>query len=160
MLRLCFSMLTLAGVSVGAAQIQASQFINVACLNSFLKSQALSNAPVVHGLASQLQEIFVNQPMLAVERAVADGLARALNDEGMDTAEVVCNRDYSRLCPEGSSSQRVSALSFASYHAFSCKDGLTQAMATRAWQGIKSLFQAFCTHGRRRRKHIRAMKRS
>lgn len=39
--------------------------------------------------------------MLAVEKAAADGLTRALGDEGIGLSEVVCNRDYAKLCPQG-----------------------------------------------------------
>lgn len=63
--------------------------------------EALSKVPVVSGLASQLRSVFPDQPQLAVDKAIASGLVRALGDEGLDLGDVACNRDYSRLCPEG-----------------------------------------------------------
>jgi len=63
--------------------------------------EALSKVPVVSGLAAQLQNVFPDSPRLAIDKAVASGLLRALGDEGVDLQEVTCNRDYSRLCPEG-----------------------------------------------------------
>lgn len=65
------------------------------------QSEALSGVPVVNGLVRQLAAVFSGQPLLSIEKAVADGLMHALDDESMDIAEVACNRDYSRLCPEG-----------------------------------------------------------
>ena len=59
--------------------------------------------PVVSGLTAQLQNIFPDSPRLAIDKAVASGLLRALGDEGFDLQDVTCNRDYSRLCPEGGS---------------------------------------------------------
>lgn len=58
---------------------------------------------MVSGLAPQLKGLFPTEPMLAVEKAVSDGLLRALDDEGIPASEVACNRDYSQLCPEGGS---------------------------------------------------------
>lgn len=63
--------------------------------------EALSKVPVVSGLASQLGIVFPEVPELAVKKAVAAGLVQALGDEGADLHDVTCNRDYSRLCPEG-----------------------------------------------------------
>ena len=57
--------------------------------------------PLVGGLAQQLQKVFPGVPSLAIEQAISDGLARASEDEGIDLSELVCSRDYSRLCPEG-----------------------------------------------------------
>ena len=57
--------------------------------------------PIASGIAQQLQEIFPGEPMMAVEKAAADGLIRALGDEGIGLSEVVCNRDYAKLCPQG-----------------------------------------------------------
>lgn len=62
---------------------------------------ASSEVPIASGLAPQLRGLFPSEPSLAVERAVSDGLLRALDDEGIPASEVTCNRDYSRLCPEG-----------------------------------------------------------
>lgn len=62
---------------------------------------SLSEVPIVSGLAQQLQGIFPEEPTLAVQTAVADGLLRAIGDEGIDLQEVSCNRDYSHLCPQG-----------------------------------------------------------
>jgi len=63
--------------------------------------EALSKVPVVSGLGSQLRSIFPEHPQLAIDKAIASGLIRALGDEGLDLEEVACKRDYSRLCPEG-----------------------------------------------------------
>lgn len=63
--------------------------------------EGLSRVPVVSGLVQQLQEAFPREPLLAVEKAVADGLVHALDDESLDLHDVMCDRDYSRLCPEG-----------------------------------------------------------
>ena len=56
---------------------------------------------MVSGLVSQLQGVFPQEPELAVQKAVADGLVRALGDEEADLNDVTCNHDYSILCPEG-----------------------------------------------------------
>jgi len=61
----------------------------------------LSGVAIASGLAAQLKQIFPAEPDLAVEKAVADGLVRALSDEAMEVSEVMCNRDYSQLCPSG-----------------------------------------------------------
>jgi len=61
----------------------------------------VSGVEVVSGLAARLKEIFPAEADLAVQKAVADGLVRALGDEAMDIKEVTCNRDYSQLCPAG-----------------------------------------------------------
>ena len=66
-----------------------------------MSEASLSEVPIVSGLAQQLQGIFPEEPTLAVQTAVADGLLRAIGDEGIDLQEVSCNRDYSHLCPEG-----------------------------------------------------------
>lgn len=74
------------------------------CIGSCAASssfEALSGAPIVSGLSQKLSGAFPGEPQLAVERAVADGLERAMADEGLDLQDVTCNRDYSRLCPEG-----------------------------------------------------------
>lgn len=63
--------------------------------------QGLSRKPVVAGLVEQLQKIFPSEPFLEVESAVNDGLARAMEDEDLEVAEVTCIRDYAKLCPEG-----------------------------------------------------------
>jgi len=63
--------------------------------------EALSKVPVVNSLAEQLQNVFPDSPKLAIDKAVASGLVRALGDEGLDLQDVTCNRDFSRLCPEG-----------------------------------------------------------
>ena len=47
------------------------------------------------------QEVFPSEPILAVEKAVADGLTHALGDENINLNDVVCSRDFSQLCPEG-----------------------------------------------------------
>ena len=65
-------------------------------------AKALSHVPLVNGMVAELRKTFPQQPTLAIERAVADGLIQTLEDEGTDTHEVRCVRDYSRLCPEGS----------------------------------------------------------
>ena len=70
-------------------------------------AKALSHVPVVNGMVAELQKTFPQQPTLAIERAVADGLIQTLEDEGIDAHEVQCVRDYSKLCPEGSSSFSV-----------------------------------------------------
>lgn len=64
-------------------------------------SDGLPEITVASGLAAQLQMIFPSEHGLAVDRAVADGLAQALADEAMDINEVSCNRDYSQQCPSG-----------------------------------------------------------
>ena len=66
-----------------------------------VRIEALSEVPVVNGLVRQLAAIFSGQPMLSIEKAVSDGLLHALDDENIDVAEIACNRDYSKLCPEG-----------------------------------------------------------
>jgi hypothetical protein len=48
-----------------------------------------------------LKGFFPAEPMMAVEKAAADGLTRALGDEGIGLSEIVCNRDYAQLCPQG-----------------------------------------------------------
>lgn len=63
--------------------------------------EGLSRVPVVNGMAQQLQEVFPSEPILAVEKAVADGLTHALGDENINLNDVVCSRDFSQLCPEG-----------------------------------------------------------
>ena len=63
--------------------------------------EGLSRVPVVSGLVQDLQVQFPSEALLGVEKAVADGLVRALDDESMDLESVMCDRDYSRLCPEG-----------------------------------------------------------
>ena len=67
----------------------------------FVKMFLFDKVPVVSHLVSQLQGTFPEEPGLAVQKAVAAGLTRALGDEGIDLKEVICNRDYSSLCPEG-----------------------------------------------------------
>jgi len=64
-------------------------------------ASGLSGVAVASGLAAHLKQIFPDEPDLAVEKAVADGLVRALSDEAMEVSEVMCNRDYSQLCPSG-----------------------------------------------------------
>lgn len=64
-------------------------------------SDGLPEITVASGLAAQLQMIHPSEHGLAVDRAVADGLAQALADEAMDINEVSCNRDYSQQCPSG-----------------------------------------------------------
>lgn len=64
-------------------------------------TEGLSHKPIVTGLVEQLQKIFPREPLLEVERAVSDGLARATHDENLEVGEVTCMRDYSRLCPDG-----------------------------------------------------------
>jgi hypothetical protein len=66
-----------------------------------VECQGAARVPVAKGLVQQLQVAFPDEATLAVERAVAGGLSRALGDEGVELREVMCNRDYSRLCPEG-----------------------------------------------------------
>ena len=66
-----------------------------------MSEASLSEVPIVSGLAQQLQGIFPEEPTSAVQTAVADGLLRAIGDEGIDLQEVSCNRDYSHLCPQG-----------------------------------------------------------
>jgi len=50
--------------------------------------QGLPEITVASGLAAQLQMIYPSEHGLAVDRAVADGLAQALADEAMDINEV------------------------------------------------------------------------
>lgn len=49
----------------------------------------------------KLSATFSGQSTLAVEGAVASGLAKALGNEDIDAHEVSCMRDYSGLCPAG-----------------------------------------------------------
>lgn len=70
----------------------------VPCLTS---RSDLSKAPLVNGLVEHLQAAFPGESILAVKKAVADGLARSLGDENIDAREVTCARDYSGLCPQG-----------------------------------------------------------
>lgn len=65
------------------------------------RADGLPEVVVASGLAAQLQIIYPSEPGLAVDRAVADGLAQALGDEAVDVNEVSCKRDYSQLCPSG-----------------------------------------------------------
>lgn len=64
-------------------------------------SDGLSRVPVASGIVQHLKEVFPAEPMMAVEKAAADGLTRALGDEGIGLSEIVCNRDYAQLCPQG-----------------------------------------------------------
>ena len=68
-----------------------------------LALEGLSKVPLVSGIAKELQNVFPEEPALAIERSIAEGLAQSLADEGIDIHEVLCTRDYSRLCPEGDS---------------------------------------------------------
>ncbi len=87
----------------------ASHFEVWRCVNNWLQlpqlfgfeCKGLSKVPLVSGLVQKLQAAFPGEPALAVEKAVADGLVRSLGDERIDLHEVMCIRDYSRLCPEG-----------------------------------------------------------
>lgn len=63
--------------------------------------EGLARVPVVSGLVEDVRVQFPSEPLLGVEKAVADGLVRALDDESLDLYEVMCSRDYSPLCPEG-----------------------------------------------------------
>jgi len=63
--------------------------------------EGLSRVPVASGIVQHLKEVFPAEPMMAVEKAAADGLTRALGDEGIGLSEIVCNRDYAQLCPQG-----------------------------------------------------------
>jgi len=84
--------------------IPTSRFFLVCCLVGACTAtpfEALSNTFLVSGLTTRLQGAFPGEPELAVRKAVADGLVRALGDEGLNLQDVVCNRDYSTLCPEG-----------------------------------------------------------
>ena len=56
---------------------------------------------MVDGLVEKLSATFSGQSTLAVEGAVASGLAKALGNEDIDAHEVSCMRDYSGLCPAG-----------------------------------------------------------
>lgn len=73
--------------------------LTVPCVAS--SYEALSTVPLVSSLGAQLHSVFPEQPQLAIDNAVASGLIRALGEEGLDIEDVICTRDYSRLCPEG-----------------------------------------------------------
>ena len=61
----------------------------------------MSKVPVLSGLAQNLGRIFPEEPVIAVEEAVAHGLIKALGEENLGLHDIVCDRDYSRLCPDG-----------------------------------------------------------
>jgi hypothetical protein len=82
---------------------EACFVIDFSLAQSAFTSKGLSHKPIVTGLVEQLQKIFPREPLLEVERAVSDGLARATHDENLEVGEVTCMRDYSRLCPDGAS---------------------------------------------------------
>lgn len=63
--------------------------------------EGLSRIPIASGIVQHLKEIFPGEPMMAVQKAATDGLTRALGDEGIGLSEIVCNRDYAQLCPQG-----------------------------------------------------------
>ena len=73
------------------------------CTGSYfaMSLQGLSSKPLATGLVGQLVKLFPHEPLLAVQRAVSDGLIRALQDETIDVQETLCLRDYARLCPDG-----------------------------------------------------------
>jgi hypothetical protein len=60
-----------------------------------------SPSPLLDGLAEELLKSFPSMPPVAVDKALADGLRTAAEDESMDIADVSCARDYSAACPEG-----------------------------------------------------------
>lgn len=66
-----------------------------------LSYEALSKVPLVSSLGAQLHSVFPDQPQLAIDKAIASGLIQVLGEEGLDVEDVICVRDYSRLCPEG-----------------------------------------------------------
>ena len=103
MQRLCLAFLCL-GVGF-CSQSDVGDFTSLllpcqGCVIGFL-FEGLWRIPIASGIAQQLKEIFPGEPMMAVEKAAADGLTRALGDEGIGLSEVVCNRDYAKLCPQG-----------------------------------------------------------
>lgn len=68
---------------------------------SAMPFEALSDAFLVNGLEGKLQVSFPEEPEIAVRKAVAGGLVRAIGDEGLNLHDVVCNRDYAVPCPTG-----------------------------------------------------------
>ena len=105
MLRLCLFSLLVGSCAASPFEVLPAEqavsgraHVNVVLLSA---SQALSKVPVVSSLGAQLRSVFPDQPQLAIDKAIASGLVRALGDEGLDLEEVSCKRDYSRLCPEG-----------------------------------------------------------
>ena len=85
-----------------ASHVEASRHRTLhPCMPASSKRQALAHVPILKSLPQQLKKVFPEEPNLAVENAIADGLMRALGDEDMDLEEIVCNRDYSQMCPQG-----------------------------------------------------------
>ena len=104
-------------------------------LHVFCMSEAsLSEVPIVSGLAQQLQGIFPEEPSVAVQTAVADGLLRAIGDEGIDLQEVSCNRDYSHLCPEGVPRSFTIEASTFMRAPWCVQAGLIQVMEILVWR--------------------------
>ena len=77
--------------------------------------EGLARVPVVSGLVDDVRVQFPSEPLLGVEKAVSDGLVRALDDESLDLYEVMCRRDYSPLCPEGEHLRISAAVAWAFY---------------------------------------------
>ena len=102
-----------------------------------LDLEGLSKVPLVSGIAKELQNVFPEEPALAIERSIAEGLAQSLADEGIDIHEVLCTRDYSRLCPEGDSVVDYDNEIFEFSAKLLClciaEDGQTVGMAASVW---------------------------
>ena len=102
-----------------------------------LALEGLSKVPLVSGIAKELQNVFPEEPALAIERSIAEGLAQSLADEGIDIHEVLCTRDYSRLCPEGDSVVDYDNEIFEFSAKLLClciaEDGQTVGMAASVW---------------------------
>ena len=100
---------------------------------AYLCSQALSHKPIVTGLVEQLQKVFPNEPLLEIEKAVGDGLLRAMQDESLDINEFTCSRDYARLCPDGLCSVSCGARAPEQQCHILAQAGQMQVMGMRAW---------------------------
>ena len=62
---------------------------------------SLAGAAILAGISDDLAVQFPDMPASVVTAAVASGLGKALDSEGVPASDVACVRDYSAACPEG-----------------------------------------------------------
>ena len=67
----------------------------------FASFASLAGATILDGISDDLASQFHDMPTSVVAAAIANGLGKALDTEGVPASDFACVRDYSAACPEG-----------------------------------------------------------
>ena len=68
---------------------------------AFASCPSLAAAAILDGISDDLAVQFPDLPTSVVAAAIANGVGKALDTEGVSASDIACVRDYNAACPEG-----------------------------------------------------------